>query len=107
MAWQLIQSLVREFFAHVSPPVSGRGPWNLRGPDQHQLWTAVLQLRPLPPLCTGGTFVGTHRQQVRGRYLQKPASYAVTSFGPSSPQQQLPAHLLAAAAGHALLLTCV
>jgi hypothetical protein len=71
MAWQLRQSLVREFFALVSPPVSLRGPWGVRGPDQQQLWTAVLQLRPLPPLCTGGVFTATHRQQVCVRPLQE------------------------------------
>ena len=57
------QSIVREFYSLVQPQLVSRGPWTLK--QDRQQWAAVLQTRPLPPLCAGGTFTCNHRQQVR------------------------------------------
>lgn len=60
---ELAQSIVREFYGLVQPQALSRGPWTLKQQQQH--WSAALQVKPLLPLCTGGTFTCNHKQQVR------------------------------------------
>ena len=89
---QLAQSIVREFCALVAPPQQAAlaPPWSLSGPDQQRQWTVSLQLRALPPLCTGGTFSSKHRQQVSlqscllhtpGTRQQTQGTVSLTSWG--------------------------